>query len=62
MRVAAARGATPIQIDSTNDPLAERLGRLGDDGALRGRDHRTWANFEATRVRFYFSHRSAPLA
>jgi hypothetical protein len=43
----------PIQIDSIEDLLALRLGRLRDDGALRGRHHRLRAKFLATRVRFY---------
>jgi hypothetical protein len=59
MRVAAARGATPIQIDSMVLLLVERLGRLDDDGALRDSNHRARANFHATRVRFYFA--CAPL-
>lgn len=45
----------PIQIDSMVFLLARRLGRLTDGGALRDLDHRAWANFSPTRVRFYFA-------
>jgi hypothetical protein len=45
----------PIQIDSIARLLRGRQGRLNDGRALRAGDNRRWANFLATRVRFYFA-------
>ncbi len=61
-RVGTGLGEMPILIDSIACLLSRRQGRLCDGRALRAGDNRCWANFLATRVRFYFSPPLTPTA